>query len=201
MIFIVNETNEQLKLKTTALENGDATIDLQVGENMEGTIATTESKAIADAISDRFSGEGEVIKNKISRHNLRLENPLRMYVSNSGDELKLVAVDSSEELPPRYTYVKDMIVVVHKADDIVTMRENSLNGDVRVVDSEQGEYKITIFAVKWYNWSKLSTPVSVNINDEEVYQLQATTSKTINGRLINSVVRKGNKPNNKKKHR
>ena len=199
MIFIINETNEQLKLKTTTLENGAATIDVQVGESMEGSIAVTESKHIADAITERFSGEGEVIKNKVSRHNFKLDDPLRMFISNLEDNLELVAIDSGNELPPRYTYAKDMIVVVHAGDSVVSMREDSLNGEVRTVDSEQGDYKITIFAIKWYNWSKLSSPVSVNINDKAAYQLKATPSKTIKGRLINSVVKEGSRPNNKKK--
>lgn len=199
MIFIVNETKEQLKLKTTALPDGAATIDLQVGETMEGSIAMTESKNIAAAISDRFSGEGEIIKNKISRHNFKLEDTLRMYVANSGDELTLVAVDSNEGLPPRYTYAKDMIVVVHKGDAVVSMREGSLNGDVRTVESEQGDYKITIFAVKWYNWSRLSSQVSVNINEVPTYELRAIPSKTVEGRLINSVVSIREKSNKREK--
>lgn len=204
MIFIINETNEELKLKTTTLEDG-ATVDLQVGESLEGTIATTKSKDIASAISNRFS-EGEVIKNRVSRHNFKLEGSSRMYIDNrSGEGVELVAIDGNDELPPRYTYAKDVIVVVHSGNSIVSMKEDSLNGAVRTVEAEQGDYKITIFVIKWYNWSKLSSPVSVNIDDKAAYQLQAVPSKTIEGRLINAVVKKGaskkdGKPNNRKKY-
>lgn len=196
MIFIINETNEQLKLKTASLE-GATTLELQVGEAMEGTIATTDSKDVATVITTRFSSEGEVIKNKISKHNFILDTA-RIYLDNSEDgSVKLVAINVDNELPERYRYAKDMIVVVHSSNDIVSMRDDSLNGSVKVVESEQGDYRITIFAIKWYNWSKLSTPVSVNINDTAVYSLAALPSKKVAERLVNSVV--SHRKNNKKK--
>lgn len=202
MIFVINETNEQLTLKTTSLENG-ATVDLQIGDSAEGTIAVTESKEIALAIAERF-GAGEAIRNKVSKHNFKLETS-RMYLDNKEKDgsVKLVAIKNNDELPERYRYAKDVIVVVHKSSDIVSMKEDSLNGDVRTVETEQGEYKITIFVIKWYNWSKLSSPVSVNINDRPAYALQATANKNIEGRLFNSVVRINNdkKKNNNKRHK
>ena len=91
-----------------------------------------------------------------------------------------------------------MIVVVHKSRDIVSMKEDSLNGSIKTVTSEQGEYTISIFVVKWYNWSKLTSPVSVNINDRAVYSLQAIPGK-IKGRLFNSLVEVEAIENNKKK--
>ena len=196
MIFIINKTNEKLTLGTTSLENG-ATLDLRVGDVLEGTIAITESKEIGAVLSDRFS-EGELIRNKVSKHNFKLETS-RVYLDNAeeSEPVILVAVDEAT-LPKRYRYAKDMIVVVHKSSDIVSMKEDSLNGSIKTVTSEQGEYTISIFVVKWYNWSKLTSPVSVNINDRAAYSLQAVPGK-IKGRLFNSLVEVGTTENNRKK--
>lgn len=196
MIFIVNETNEKLELSTTALDNG-ASLDLKVGDSAAITIATTSDKEITSEIKKRYS-DGEAIKNKLSRHNFKL-TASRMYMDNSGETgVNLVAVNP-ENLPERYKYVKDVIAVVHNSLDEVTMEVENLNGAVRVLTTEQGDYTITIFAVKWYNWSKLSTPVSVYVNGKAQYNLGTVPSKQLEGRKVNAVLKKDKQPKPSKK--
>lgn len=209
MIYIVNETNQQLSIKAEKEEAGLTTLGIKVADGLELDIAATENDNIASAMLERFEKE-ESIKNNTARFNFKLTDE-RIFIDRYADgdveeqhqgvanAPKLITIPVGAELPERYSVAKDMIAIVHHTSDVVEMACNDLNGTPYTVTDEQNEFAVTVLVVKWYNWSKLRNPVNIIINGEEAFTLTAKESNVTKGRMINSVKSLRKQQNNKAK--
>lgn len=209
MIYIVNESNQQLSMKADQ-EAGLTTLSVIVGDGIDLDVAATNDAKVATAIMERFE-KAEVINNSTARFNFKLTDA-RTYIDRYAVEdatreqgvanmAKLITIPVDAELPERYSVAKDMIVVVHSADNVVEMNEDDLNGEAYTVRDEQNEFAVTVFVIKWYNWSKLRGPVNIYIDGTAAYTLSTKESNVTEGRMINSVksLRKQQKKPNKSK--
>lgn len=182
MIFLINESNEQLKLK--ASKQGDATVLSVIVNDFGFPIISTEHPALSDAMFNRF-GEPEVIRNKNSKHNFRADNMdtyIAQYPECAEDEepsglegtCKMVCKKHDEKWPEVYTTSKDIVVFVHSRDTLIDIDKKHLTeGKSIQIDDERGEFTVTIMPIRWYNWSKIRGSAIIYVNNEATYELSS----------------------------
>lgn len=217
MIYIVNEVNNASNSDpNVATQNETLSLSVDADKTPEGkyqsaslrlctasgevfTIAKSYYHSICEAMVNRFKPDySEVLIHNKSKHSFRVEGAKVYMMRDTKDtnpsHVKLVLYKDDEELPEKYVLAKDMIVVIHKDNDEVTMENCDLNGGGAIkvapdTTKEEGEEGIacTIFVIKWYNWSTLRNQVAIMVNGEKKYELGVLPSRKVTGRMVNAI--------------
>lgn len=212
MIFIINQTNKKLQLKADQTEfeatGMGATDDIITTvsvctDDYEFPIVATDDAKLAVAMLERF-GTPEKIRNNKSKHNFKVDGRrLLMDIfydcdvpEDSGlvDTIRMFSQPYDEKFPKKYTCAKDVVVIVHNNNDIVSIDKDDLtNGHKVEVMDERGEITVTVLPIKWYNWSTM-TPTRTFEVGKTSYRLGYKKHKYDDTKVVNTVIEvKGDK--------
>lgn len=184
MIYVINESNKHLELVATKDADGVVTLSVRTEEKILNIVATKDER-ISSALLEKYEN-GEAIKNKSSRHSIKLNDARPYFKWVDALTLEMVSVGADDKLPEKYTLSKDAIVVVHTADTEVSMDPKNLLSEGRYsVRSE--DLTASVFPIKWYNWSKLKETVAINVRGEAEWVLSTAPSKFTPSKNVNVV--------------
>lgn len=182
MIYVANDTNKPAKLKAQTID-GENILSVVIGGDEFMILHASADSEYGRVMLDRYK-EGEKINHKISRHDIWLNGarvlfsktlPVKENEEPTGYDgsIEPVVVVDGEELPEKYTTSRDIIVVLHNADDDVTMsNENLLFEEAGLtIQNEQSTIHAEILPIKWYNWVSLKEKVYIYKNGNPMYRL------------------------------